>query len=166
MKYILPLFAAMLIFSSCKKELSLEGYEPVFPQPPVVDTTEDAPRFRLTAFYSDIPIDFNESDENIALETNLWAYVQDYIKDDEYVLLEDGQVEIHQHAEKISGIDDAVLYRTYAFGTDELGEYMNYLSYQYEPVKYRLNERTDTYFVISLKWKAGSRVYSRFERIN
>ena len=165
MKYILSLFAVLLLLSSCKKELSLEGYEPVFPEPPVVDTVETFPRYHLTAFYSDIPIDFIEDDENPNLETDLWAYVHEYIKDDEYVFLEDGLVEIHQNDVKMPGLDDEILYREYSYGSDDAGDFINYLSATYEPLTYRLYEKSETHFVIGLKWKSGSRVFSRFELI-
>src|SRR5687768_8705475 len=100
MKYPLYLVVMALLFTGCKKELSLEGQEP-----PV----QQIPKFQLKAFYSDIPVDFDESDEEVKLETDLWAYVYDYIKDDINVFHADSTVEVHQQEKKMPGLEDAIL---------------------------------------------------------
>lgn len=154
MKYPLYLVVMALLFTGCKKELSLELQEP-----PV------QPKFQLRAFYSDIPIDFDESDEEVKLETDLWAYVYDYIKDDINVFHADSTVEVHQHEKKMPGLEDAILYKKYAFGEDDGGAFMIYLDPFYRPLTYRLYEKTEDYFVIGLKWRDGAHLFSRFERI-
>jgi hypothetical protein len=178
MKYVLFVFMALVLFASCSKDLSQEGPLPVIPviPPDTTITIPDTPvtppppvkpqiKFQLKAFYSDVPIDFDNTDGLTEKETDLWAYVQDYIKDDINVFLEDGTVEVHQNGKKMPGLSDDVLIRTYAYGTDYAGDFMEFLSATYEKMKYRLYEKTDDHFIIGLKWKSGAHVYSRFERV-
>jgi hypothetical protein len=164
MKKILYLCIVVLAATACEKELSLEGgYPKVDPLPQIpIDT---APVFQLTAFYSDIPIDFNESDSVVKSETDLWAYVLDYIKDDYHVFRNDSTVEVLQNNIKWSGDTSSMLVRQYQLGQDNLGDYMIYLSPEYEQTKYRLSEWSEDYFVISVKWKYGASLYSRFDRV-
>jgi hypothetical protein len=143
MKYVLFVFIALVLFASCSKELSQEGPIPVIPvvPPDTTVTPPDTPvtpppvkpqlKFQLKAFYSDVPIDFDDKDGSSEKETDLWAYVQDYIKDDIDVFLEDGTVEVHQNQKKMPGMPDEVLIRTYSYGTDDGGEYMKFLSSTY-----------------------------------
>jgi hypothetical protein len=176
MKYALFVFIALVLFSSCSKELSQEGPDVIIPviPPDTLTIPPDTPvtpppvkphiKFQLKAFYSDVPIDFDITDGSTKKETDLWAYVQDYIKDDINILFEDGTVEVHQNEKKMPGVSDDVLIRTYSYGTDYAGDFMNFLSPTYEEVKYRLYEKTDDHFIIGVKWKRGAHVYSRFER--
>jgi hypothetical protein len=136
------------------------------PPPPPVEPSNEPLKFQLRAFYSDIPIDFVENDDVVKGETDLWGYVNDYIKDDIDELDEEsGQVIIYQNDIKIPGSDEAILYRPYKVGTDSEGRYMKFLGPEYEVLHYRLLEITDDYFIIYLKWKHGSTIYSRFERV-
>jgi len=142
--------------SGCKKELSLENQQ----------TEKTLRKFQLKAFYSDIPIDFIENDDIIKSESDLWAYVNDYVKDDVNLFTDNNtDVQVYQNDKKLPGLDDAILYRTYFIGSDSEGSYMRYLAPDYTPLRYRLNEMTDDYFILSVKWKHGATVYSRFERI-
>lgn len=169
MKYSLTLvIAALIIFSTgCKKELSLEGQElkPELPEEPVEPPVKTFPKFQLKAFYSDIPIDFDETDGVVKLETDLWEYVQDYIKDDVIVFLENDSLEIHQNEKKLPGLEDAVLYRSFSIFMESSKEFMNYLTPAYAPLKYRLYEMTEDHFIIGLKWKDGAYVFSRFAKV-
>ena len=171
MKYSLILIAASLFFVSCEKDLSLENGQPVTPEPPVEPPPPPPPvkptrKYQLTAFYSDIPIDFVENDNVVKSETNLWSYVNDYLKDDIDEFGENStELLIHQGDHKIPGNDSAVLHKTYFIGTDNDGSYMRFLGPEYEVLRYRLLEMTDDYFIIYLKWKHGSTIYSRFERV-
>jgi hypothetical protein len=172
MKYALFVFIALVLLSACSKDLSQEGPIPIIPVVPPDTTVKPPPppvkpqiKFQLKAFYSDLPIDFDNTDGSTKKETDLWAYVQDYIKDDINIFFEDGTVEVHQNEKKMPGLDDDVLYRTYSYGTDYAGDFMNFLSPAYEEVKYRLYEKTDDHFIIGVKWKSGAHVFSRFERV-
>ena len=161
-RFIFLLIAASSLLS-CQKELSFENPVP----PPIIEKPADSnpPKFQLKAFYSDIPIDFNETDDEVVLETDLWNYVKAYVKDDHHIFLDDSTIEVTQNEIKMPGLTDEVFLRPYSVGQDDLGEYMIYLTADYGSVKYRLHERTEYYFVVSLKWKDGARVFSRFERI-
>lgn len=171
MKYSLPLIAVCLFFASCTKDLSLENAQPVNPEPPVVPPPPPPPppeltrKYQLAAFYSDIPIDFVENDNEVRSETNLWAYVNAYLKDDINEFEKDGtKLLIHQGDVKIPGNDSAVLHKTYFIGTDEDGSYMRFLGPEYEVLRYRLLEVTDDHIILYLKWKHGSTIYSRLDR--
>lgn len=166
MKRLLYLFIAALAITSCEKDLSYEGGVIVQPEPkPEPEPTDTAPKFQLTAFYSDIPIDFDKSDSEVKSETDLWSYVFDYLKDDYFVFSSDTTVEVIQNAIKKPGLNDEILYRSYHLGSDDLGEYIVYLSYDYEETKYRLYEMSEDHFVIGLMWTDGARVFSRFDRV-
>lgn len=164
MKKITYLFIAAISFAACEKELSLEGGGAVITEPKQ-EPKDTAAKYQLTAFYSDIPIDFDESDSEVRQETDLWAYVLDYVKDDYHILRNDTIVEVLQNSIKMPGLKDEVLYKKYLKGTDGLGDYILYLTFDYSQTKYRLYELTDDHFIIGLKWKDGARVYSRFDRV-
>lgn len=161
MRYSLTLLAICVIFASCSKELSLENGKPTEP------LKEISRKYQLRAFYSDIPIDFIENDDEIRSETDLWRYVNEYIKDDVNEFMNDTtEVLIYQNDIKIPGNDDPVLHKYYYIGTDSEGMYMKFLGPEYEQLRYRLLEMNDDYFIIYLKWKHGSTIYSRFERVD
>lgn len=157
MKYFLFLVVALIFLSSCTKELSLESHLDPFP---------NKIKYQLKAFYSDIPIDFDETDTVVKQETDLWPYVKEYIKDDYNILLGNDSLVVYQNAVKMPGLADDILYRSYSFSSSNNIQYMNFLTSAYEPDKYRLYEKTEDYFIIGLKWKDGARVFSRFERVN
>jgi hypothetical protein len=159
MKYSLVLLTACLIFASCKKEFSLENYQPAQP-------VKEVRNYQLRAFYSDIPIDFIEYDNEVRSETDLWVYVKDYLKDDiNEFHMDSTLVLIHQNDVKIPGNDEAVLTKSYIIGNDSEGMYMQFLGPEYEPLRYRLLEMNENYFIVYVKWRQGSTVYSRFERV-
>lgn len=163
MKYSLIVLLASIIFAGCKKELSIENDKPAVP---VIPEKEISRNYQLRDFYSDIPIDFVENDDEIKSETNLWPYVNEYLKDDINEFFSDSTlVLIHQNNIRITGIDDSVLEKYYSIGTDSEGTYMKFLGPEYEPLLYRLQVINEDYFIIFVKWKHGSTVYSRFERV-
>ncbi len=166
MKYSLILFIATTLFAGCSKELSLENGKPADPVGPVEPAKEISRKYQLKAFYSDIPIDFVETDDVIKSETDLWSYVKEYIKDDINELFNDSTLlRIYQNEIKIPGNDAPVLEKYYRIGTDAEGKYMKYMGPEYELLHYRLLEFNDDYFIIYLKWRHGSTIYSRFDRV-
>ena len=161
MKYSLTLLIILLAFTACQKELSFENTKPG-----PVDPKEISRKYQLRDFYSDIPIDFNEYDDVVKSETNLWSYVNEYIKDDIDEFFADSTlIRVYQNDIKMPGNDSATMDRYYFIGTDSEGQYMKFIGPEYEPLKYRLQEINEDYFIIYLKWKHGSTIYSRFERI-
>ena len=169
MKYSLILLVVTVLFAGCSKELSLENgkpADPVIPDVPVQPPKEISRKYQLKAFYSDIPIDFVENDDVIKSETDLWSYVKEYIKDDIHELFNDSTlVLVYQNEMKIPGNDAPVLEKYYRIGTDADGKFMQYMGPEYELLNYRLLEMNDDYFIIYIKWKNDSTVYSRFERV-
>src|SRR5436189_55792 len=116
MKYSLILLLTAMFFAGCGKELSLENGTPVSPTVPVDEepAKETSRKYHLTAFYADRPIDFVENDEEIRSESDLWSYVNEYIKDDVDEFVNDTSIVlIHQNDIKIPGNDDPVLQRSY-----------------------------------------------------
>jgi hypothetical protein len=143
MKYSLFLLAFCCILASCQKELSLEnpGHPEPLPTDPTVpaEPVKETRKYQLRAFYSDIPIDFIEGDDEIRSETDLWRYVKDYLTDDVYEFTVDStEVMVHQHAKKIAGNNEASFSKTYYIGTDSEGSYMKFLGPEYEQLRYRL----------------------------
>lgn len=171
--YPLILLAIVLI-TSCEKELSLEGYQPPpVVIPPVIISEEDqfrelidSQKFQLRGFYSDVPVDYIENDSLVKEETDLWKYVSHYLKDDINTFYTSGNVvTIEQNAQKMPGLSDPILNRNYLIGTDADGVYMRFLDYQYNPLEYRLHKMTDEYFILSIKWRQGATLFSRFEKL-
>jgi hypothetical protein len=163
MKYCIYVAFIFFAFAGCTKELSQEGG--VYKEPPVSPDTVPVIKYQLKAFYSDIPIDWDEADNNHNKETDLWAYVQEYIKDDYNILLGSDSLVVYQNNKKMPGLADPILYKTYSFETEGTTRYMNFLTPEYAPARYRLYEMTDDHFIIGLKWKDGAHVFSRFERV-
>jgi len=160
MKYSIFLVTVTVLLAGCSKELSLENGKPV--EPP----KEISRKYQLKAFYSDIPLDFIETDDVIKSETDLWSYVKEYIKDDINELFNDSTLLlVYQNEIKIPGNDAPVLEKYYDIGTDGDGKFINYIGPEYELLHYRLQEFNDDYFIIYIKWKHGSTLYSRFERV-
>jgi len=160
MKYSIFFLTVTVLLAGCSKELSLENGNPV--EPP----KEISRKYQLKAFYSDIPLDFIETDDVIKSETDLWSYVKEYIKDDINELFNDSTLLlVYQNEIKIPGNDAPVLQKYYGIDTDGDGKFINYIGPKYETLQYRLQEFNDDYFIIYIKWKHGSTLYSRFERV-
>ena len=160
MKYSIFLLTVTVLLAGCTKELSLENGKPDEP------AKEISRKYQLKAFYSDIPLDFIETDDVIKSETDLWSYVKEYIKDDINELFNDSTLLlVYQNEIKIPGNDAPVLQKYYGIDTDGDGKFINYIGPKYETLQYRLQEFNDDYFIIYIKWKHGSTLYSRFERV-
>lgn len=154
---------ALLPVTSCEKELSTEGSSVHLETAKAFNDFVGEKKFRLTAFYSNTPIDYIEDDGEVRAETNLWSYVSGYLKDDINIFYTDNTVDVVQNEIKIPGIDDAVLPRTYSIGASESGAYIRFLDYQYNALQYNLESIGDNYFIVYVPWKDGVRLYSRFD---
>src|SRR6476619_1519278 len=120
MKYSLLIALVVLAFAGCQKELSFENIKG-----PDEPSNEISRKYHLTDFYSDIPIDFDEEDDTVKSETELWSYVKEYIKDDVDELFNDSTlVRVYQNEMKMPGNDEAVLDKFYFIGSDSEGQYM------------------------------------------
>ena len=156
MKYSLFLLLICAFFVACDKDLSLENAQ----------VEKVVRKYQLRAFYSDVPVDFVESDDVIKQETDLWVYVKEYLKDDVNIFSEsDSSVVIHQNEIKIPGNEEPLLFKDYYIGTDAEGTFMKFLGPSYEPLVYRLVEMTENYILVYVVWKDDVKIYSRFERV-
>jgi len=166
LKNYLSALGVVCLFASCSKELSLELAQPLLTKEEEFKKLVTSTAFQLRACYSDIPVDYIEDDSVITKETNLWRYVSPYLKDDVNTFRTDNaNVSIAQHTLKIPGNASEILDRQYHIGTDESGVYMDFLDFDYLPLKYRLHELGPDYFVLAVEWKYDATLYSRFETV-
>ncbi len=161
-------YCAIYLFavSGCQKELSLEQTDLNSIKAEAFQRTIVEKKFQLKSFYSDTPVDYVETDTVVKQETNLWWYVSGYLKDDGNVFSSNKKnLSITQNALKIPGITDAVLNRNYTIGSDKDGVFMIFLDNEYKPLTYRVFASGPDYFILSVKWKYGATLYSKFEVI-
>jgi hypothetical protein len=161
-RFALALLSVSLFLTSCKKmqENSLESPQRAAEFKSFIQNN----RFQVKAFYADQPIDYIDDDAEVRSETDLFRYASPWIKDDYNVFDESTQqVTITQNEVKIPEIPEDVFTRTYTIGYDNNGVYFDFLNYEYEPLRYRLLEFNDNYFVVYVNWKNGVRLYTRFE---
>ena len=127
-------------------------------------TLQQSLKFRLTAYYSDKPIDYIESDSVQLLETDLWKYVRDYVKDDYYLFTSAGDVEVIQNALKIpSDFSDTIRYN---YNVNAEGDHtdFNFYDYEYNPLTYKLAEFSADYFIVYVT-RGDANIYSRYEKV-
>jgi len=129
-------------------------------------TILDLKHFRLVDFYSDKPIDYVLTDAEVKSETDLKIYIKPYLLDDDNFFESEGGVVITQNQQKKPGLTAPVLNRNYSISADENGAYLDFLDYDYNPIKYKIGEYSTGGFTIYLDWQNGAKVYSRFERTN
>lgn len=165
MKIVTFLAVALLatsVLSSCKKddEASPEDKQKAEEFKAYVT----AKQFQLASYYSDKPIDYVEDDTAIKSETNLWPYVSFWIKDDLNVFdVPSGKVTVTQNANKYAGISEDVFVKDFSIGADKDGPYVQFLNYQYNPLKYRLVEFNAERFTVYVDWHSGAKVFSEFK---
>lgn len=165
-KYFVLLFT-LALFASCQKELSFESGElPEISEEQAIENFVTAKKFQLRRFYSDIAIDYIETDSQVKQETNLWGYVSEHLKDDVNIFLSTkGNVDVVQNAVKLTGVEDPILHRTYQIGSDSEGIFMMFLDANYNSFKYRFHETGEDYFILALKWSQGATLFSKFEMV-
>lgn len=161
---LVAFLCASLSFVSCKKmnETSLESEQRAASFKSFIINN----RFQVKAYYSDKPVDYIEDDAEIREETDLFRYVSPWLKDDWNVFdMNLGQVTITQNGIKISNNPAKEFVRNVAIGSDNNGVYFDFLDYQYNPLRYRLLDFKDNYFIVYVEWKPGIRVFTRFEAL-
>lgn len=125
-----------------------------------------AKQFTLVDYYADKAIDYVEDDAEVKQETDLWPYVSNWIKDDHNVFdVSSGKVTITQNANKFSTISEDVFTRDFSIGADKSGPYLDFVNYQYNPLKYRLVNFTAEGFTVYVDWHSGAKVFSEFKVI-
>lgn len=161
--------AAFLIATAavgCSKEFSLESGDVNAAKAQTLQQLIVRNKFQLRAFYSDVPIDYIDTDDTVKHETNLWPYVSNYLKDDFDTFNPNGSdVTISQNGMTMPGLPDPILARHYSITHDDNGVYMQFLNYQYNPLGYTLVQTGADYFILSVRWKNQATLYSRFEMV-
>ncbi len=123
-------------------------------------------RYRLVDFYSDLPIDYNESDNIVKSETDLRAYIKPYLLDDINEFDESGHLSITQGTVKFPGNDSAVLHRQFGVNWDKNFTFINFVDYYYDPRQFKLEEFNNSGFIVYLNWHTGAKIYSKFLKVN
>jgi len=162
------LFVLIALFSSALNSCSKTGDNKGLNEKKATEfkTTLDLKHFRLVDFYSDKPIDYVTTDTEIKSETDLRIYIKPYLLDDDNYFDNESGVVITQNQQKKPGLNDAVLTRNYSVSSDENGVYLDFLDYDYNPIKYKLGEYSTAVFTIYLDWPGGVKIFSKFERLN
>jgi len=153
----------VIIFTSCQKELSLDkdiaADTLVFKQ--LLTATDK--KFRVVEFYSDMPIDFDDTDTITTKEVNLWKYLSIYLRDDSNVFLQDGTLQVYQNIEKIPGDNSVLLLRSYKIETVDNKVMFDFLDYNYNPYRYFLHEKGTDYFILyTVRDSDKAKLFSKF----
>jgi hypothetical protein len=157
------LATATLLSFSCQKELS-ELDQPADNAVQFKKMLANDKTYRVAAFYSEVPIDYNPYDTITTLETDLWHHVLFYLKDDENVFRENGTLEVIQHEIKMPGDTSPVLIRQYSTENVESVVMFNYLDHQYNPLPYFLHEKGSDYFII-YTLQGDLKLFSKFVQV-
>jgi hypothetical protein len=121
-------------------------------QAAALDSFLQSNNFQLARYYSDSAIDYDETDTVVKAETDLWAYVSPWLKDDVYSFGTDGNVTVNQNDNKIASDSSATLTRAYSIAADEEGVKFTFLTNEYMPFDYRLVQISDTALTVSATW--------------
>lgn len=119
--------------------------------------------FHPTEFYSDKPVDYDESDSVIRQETQLWRYVRPYIIDDTDVFKPANVVAIKQGDIKWLGSADAELQRQYVVSSDAGGIYLDFIDFNYAPLKYTLVLYDSTSLLMYVN-RGDAKLFSKFNK--
>jgi hypothetical protein len=164
MKYPLMIAIAILVFA-CNKN---EPVDPISSEDKAkAAALEDFlknEKLRLTKYYSETPIDYNDTDQVVMQETDLWKYVSNWLKDDTYSFDANGNVTIEQNANRIESDTNAVLTRHYAVEADVDGVGFDFIGHEYQDLPYRLISFSDTALIVSATWH-GKKVISEYKTV-
>ena len=163
-KLYLMLIPAIWICSGCTKTVSSEE-DATKKKADEFKASITTHRYKPVAFYSDKPIDYITDDNEVKSETELWGYVKDYIKDDVNQFNDNGSVTIFQNAVKMPGNDAPSITFDYQVGATGTDVYFKFVDYNYVVTTYKLEEFNDAYFTVYLAGPAGSKLYSKFARV-
>jgi len=162
--YLALVLIATGVFSSCKKgdEASPEDKQKAEDFKAFVATKQ----FTLVNYWSDTAIDYVEDDTEVKQETDLWPYVSLWIKDDLNLFdVSTGKVSITQGTHKFESISEDVFTKDFSIGADKSGPYLNFVNYQYNPLKYHLVDFNAEGFTVYVDCHSGAKVFSQFSVI-
>jgi len=123
-------------------------------------------------FYSDVPIDYIESDATVLAETDLKKYIFPYLADDVITFNPDKTLTVDQGAIKMEGNAQQTFTRQWSTETSKQKNvvYLNYLDYFYDPRRYTLVEWTDTSILAYVDWTSQAdptktaKIFTRFQK--
>ena len=154
----------VLSTSSCKKEYSLETHGLLPTKDAFQNFLVTASTFKLSAFYSDTPIDWDPYD-TVGPKTDLWQYVRDYLKDDTLEFFPNNIATIHQGQNLIYTGSPQSFNVGYNIRTDSVGNVLfDFVDYDYQPFTYNLQNFNDTSIVVYIK-TADATLFTRYSRI-
>ncbi|MEO8582497.1 MAG: hypothetical protein ABI415_01805 [Flavitalea sp.] len=163
MRFLL-ISALILVVFSCKKKS--EAVDPIKPEDRAkaiafMEYLQNK-KLSLEKYYSEVPIDYIDTDQVVKSETQLWPYVSAWIPDDTYTFLANNEVDIAQDSIRIEGNTNAILKLRYTVTPDIDGVAFNFVGHDYLYLKYRLKSFSPDSIVVNAKWN-GSKVYSVFK---
>ena len=164
--FYLYLFTSVSLLAACSKEGSTEGNQQDDPQKKKAEAFEAAIQnhsFRLTAFYSNTPIDYDQTDNVVKAETDLWDYTRPYVRDDIDFFQADHTVVITQGDVKWAGDDAATIQRNYSVTYDKSNIYLTFVDYNYSAMKYTLSDYNSGAMLLYVDWNGKANLFSKFE---
>ena len=175
--HLIAIAAFMMVgMTSCLKDSEMSAHD--FTELFLEIKTQDLNKFLIgnhfipVEFYSDKPIDYNETNATVLAETNLNKYIINYVKDDVITFNADLSLPVIQNAIKMPGEAADVLNRSWSISSSkEKNEvYLMYLDYDYTPRQYTVVEFKDNYILMYVDWTSKAdpsktaRLYSKFQK--
>lgn len=168
MKYVFLITLTIALFACSKNNETPEPVDPVKPEDKEKATALSEflknDKLRLTKYYSETPIDYIDTDQEVKQETDLWGYVSFWLRDDAYVFDSSGVVTIEQNVNRIESDTSAVLTRNYAVFADEQGVGFDFIGHEYQDLAYRLISFSDSNLTVSATWN-GKKVISEYNTV-
>ena len=124
-------------------------------------TTVEGKKFALNSYYSDSAIDYIDTDSVVKAETDLWAYVSSWLKDDHFTFNADGELVIAQNTTKLASDSSDVLTKTYSITSVGDDVKVTFVDNQYQPLEYTLHSFGDTEMILKAEWD-GKTVFSKY----
>jgi hypothetical protein len=165
-KLYLMLIPAACILASCSKAVNTPGTTETDKKAAEFAAALKSNKYKLVSFTSDKPIDYIANDNETKSETDLWAYVKEYVKDDVNQFNANSTVSIWQGAMRVAGKDGDVI--SVAFGAQGKDDavMLNFVDYDYEPMQYKLDKYDAAQFTVYIDGPSGSKLYSKFAKVN
>ena len=156
----------LLTLGSCQKNLSEQEDANKQKAAEFKTFITSGAKFHAVDYWAESPIDYDETDDKVVLETDLKKYIRDYLLDDDIYFGTNGMITFVQNQVKIGSNSAAEIHVPYRADGDQNGVLFDYIDDQYSPLTYYLHEKGATYFV--LEWKRpndGVRLFSRYEQV-
>jgi hypothetical protein len=164
------IFAAFfLCLFSCKKENGSNE-----PQPSKEDVEKAAAfsaeiakhRYQPREYYSDHPIDYNDTDNVVLAETDLTKYLAPHIVDDKIAFIGGEKIAIEQGPLRSPEDNSGLIERNYKIYATVDGVVFEFVDHLYKPLKYYLVEFTEENFLVYTMWTDRKiKVYTRFKTV-